>query len=130
MADPLDKQRLDKWLWAARFFKTRQLSVAAIEGGKIRVDGQRPKPSRLLIPGSRITVRKGSLEWRVTVAALSKQRGSAEMAAGLYIEDPDSHAERQRLTAELRDERASAPAAARPGKRDRRLIHRFKRDST
>ncbi|WP_295878369.1 S4 domain-containing protein [uncultured Thiohalocapsa sp.] len=119
-------QRLDKWLWAARFFKTRPLAVEAINGGKVQVDGQRVKPGRSIRPGTRLTIHKGELEWRIEVQALSKQRRPAAEAALLYIEDEASRVKRQEQVRERREAgHAPAPERGRPTKRDRRRIGEF-----
>jgi ribosome-associated heat shock protein Hsp15 len=119
-------QRLDKWLWAARFFKTRPLAVEAINGGKVQVDGQRVKPGRSIRPGTRLTIHKGELEWRIEVQALSKQRRPAAEAALLYTEDEASRVKRQEQVRERREAgHAPAPERGRPTKRDRRRIGEF-----
>jgi len=121
--DPL---RIDKWLWAARFFKTRSLAAKAIDGGKVRVNGEAAKPSRALKVGDEVALRLGELEWVVEVLALSRQRGPAAQAALLYAEREDSRA--RRLAAMAKRKAQPHPAAAlkgRPTKKDRRLIHRF-----
>jgi ribosome-associated heat shock protein Hsp15 len=116
-------QRLDKWLWAARFFKTRPLAVEAINGGKVQVDGQRVKPGRAIRPGNRLTIHKGELEWQVDVLALAKQRRPAAEAALLYTEDEASRLKRQEIVRERREAgHAPAPERGRPTKRDRRRI--------
>jgi ribosome-associated heat shock protein Hsp15 len=118
--------RLDKWLWAARFFKTRALAHAAIEAGHVRLNDERAKPSRDLKPGDRLRIRNGETEWLVTVAQLASQRGPAPVARTLYDEDPDSVAARERRREEQR--LGADPGQAihgRPTKRDRRMIHRF-----
>jgi ribosome-associated heat shock protein Hsp15 len=119
--------RLDKWLWAARFYKTRQLAVEAINGGKIKVNGQRAKPGRSIDTGMRIEIQKGGLSWDIEVIALSKQRRSASEAALLYLEGEESRLRRQELVRERRETGAGpGDASGRPTKRDRRLIQRFK----
>lgn len=118
--------RLDKWLWAARFFKTRTLAAQAVAHGRVRLDGERVKPARDVKCGDRLDIQIEALDWSVTVRELTKQRGSAAVAQTLYEEDPASaarRAQRQQLAA-----LAPHPAAAfkgRPTKRDRRHIHRF-----
>jgi ribosome-associated heat shock protein Hsp15 len=120
--------RLDKWLWAARFFKTRQLATAAINGGKVELEGQRTKPGRTVRPGARLTVHKGSLSWEITVTGISKQRRPAGEAAMLYEEDEASRLRRQELVRERREQGSALPGrGSKPSKRDRRLIHRFTR---
>jgi len=118
--------RLDKWLWAARFFKTRSLATQAIEHGRVKLAGERVKPAREVRPGDRLDIRIGEFVWMLTVRALAMQRGPAPLAQALYEEDPDRHARRQQ---QARDRKlAASPAAAikgRPTKRDRRQIHRF-----
>ncbi|MEY6432008.1 S4 domain-containing protein [Thioalkalicoccus limnaeus] len=118
--------RLDKWLWAARFFKTRQLAVEAINGGKVHLDGHRAKPGKTVRPGSRVTVHKGSLSWDLTVVAISRQRRGAADAALLYDEDEASRSRRQELVRERREQGSAGAPVGRPSKRDRRQIERFK----
>ncbi|MBK1617817.1 RNA-binding protein S4 [Lamprobacter modestohalophilus] len=116
-------QRLDKWLWAARFFKTRPLAVEAINGGKVHLDGQRAKPGRSVRPGTRLSIHKGQLEWQIEVKALSKQRRPASEAALLFEEDEQSRLKRQEL---VQERRAAGPSlrveGGRPTKRDRRRL--------
>jgi ribosome-associated heat shock protein Hsp15 len=123
--DP-EGERLDKWLWAARFFKTRALAVEAINGGKVQVNGQRAKPGRTIRPGARLSIHKGPLAWNVEVLVLSRQRRSATEAALLYLEDEASRLRRQELTRARRELGAGAGhPGERPTKRDRRQIQRF-----
>lgn len=115
--------RIDKWLWAARFFKTRSLAQQAIAAGRVKLDDARVKASHELKAGDSLVVRKEDLEWRVSVRVLSDRRGPAEKARLLYEETPESRAERERR----RDLRrwGAEPAAGikgRPTKRDRRLL--------
>ena len=118
--------RIDKWLWAARFFKTRGLAAKAVDGGRVRVNGEGPKPSRILKPGDELAIRAGELEWVVEVRALSRQRGPAAQAALLYAEREDSRARREAAIALRKVEpHPAAGVKGRPTKRDRRLIHRF-----
>lgn len=123
----ISKVRLDKWLWAARFFKTRSLAKQAIEGGKVHYDGARCKVSKEVCIGATLRIRRGYEEMTVEVEALSDQRGPAPVARQLYRETTESQAAREQAAA-LR--RAAGPGnaapAGRPGKRDRRLIHRFR----
>ena len=115
--------RLDKWLWAARFFKTRSLAQQAIESGRVTLNHQRIKPAHLLKISDLVSVRVGELVWRIQVKNLSERRGPATEARKLYDETAESRAERERRV-ELR--RWSADPAAgikgRPTKRDRRRL--------
>jgi len=122
----VERVRIDKWLWAARFFKTRSLASQAVDGGKVKLNGQRVKPAKDVKPGDELLIFAGELAWTVNVIALSERRGPAEAARKLYAESEASQARRQaaiemrRLQAvPLREERG------RPSKRDRRLIRRF-----
>ena len=126
MTEALEGIRIDKWLWAARFFKTRQLAIDAINGGKVHLNGQRTKPGRILKPGACLQISKGPLEWDVEVKGISRQRGPASEAALLYEETEESRERRQELTRERRELGVYSPGPrTRPNKRDRRLIHRF-----
>lgn len=120
--------RLDKWLWAARFFKTRALASEAVEGGKVHLNGQRSKPGKPVRIGSRLLIHKGGLEWDIEVSELPAQRRPASEARGAYQEMPGSQERRERMVAERRAARLAAPhqPVSKPNKRDRRLIHRFK----
>lgn len=119
--------RLDKWLWAARFFKTRQLAQEAIAGGKVHLNGQRVKPGREIQVGARLEISKDQLVWVVDVTALSSRRGPAREAALLYQETSESLARREAELIRKREQRDSDVLQdGRPTKRDRRLIHRFK----
>ena len=117
--------RLDKWLWAARFFKTRNLAIHAINGGKVHYNGQRVKPSREVHLGDSVAVRTHVLR-TVLVQGLSLQRRGTPEAALLYEETPESIGKREKES-ELRQQVAVIrdPRTGRPTKRDRRLIHRF-----
>ena len=118
--------RLDKWLWAARFFKTRSLAQQAIVAGRVKLDDARVKPSHEIKTGNAVSVRVGDYEWQVRVLQLSDQRGPAEQARKLYQESEASRAERERRQ-DLRRWGAE-PASAlkgRPTKRDRRRIEDF-----
>jgi len=118
--------RLDKWLYAARFYKTRTIAAQAIESGRARVDDQRVKPSYAVKAGTRINLSKDSLVWKVEVAAVSDKRGPASEAARLYREFPDSAAVREEEIAKRKAAAASAPrTSGRPTKRDRRKLHSF-----
>jgi ribosome-associated heat shock protein Hsp15 len=126
-----DRMRLDKWLWAARFFKTRALASEAVEGGKVHLNGQRTKPGKDVRVGSRLEISKGGLSWDIEVLVLPPQRRPASEAATFYHESEDSRRRREGAVAEMRAARAATPlqTASKPSKRDRRLIHRFKERS-
>jgi ribosome-associated heat shock protein Hsp15 len=123
------RMRIDKWLWAARFFKTRSLAKQAIDGGKVHCNGEHCKSSREIEAGFILQIRQGFDERTVIVKALSEQRRGAPQAALLYEETPESLALRERLAAERRAQNAAQPPdSGRPTKQDRRRIHRFKRE--
>jgi ribosome-associated heat shock protein Hsp15 len=126
----LGRVRIDKWLWAARFFKTRSLAADAVGGGKVLVAGERVKPAKLLQIGDEVRLRFGPYEHVVMVRAISERRGPATVAATLYEETAASRAAREKLAEQLR----MAPATfvyeekGRPTKRDRREIERLRDD--
>ena len=120
--------RLDKWLWAARFFKTRSMAAEAISAGKIQVNEARVKPSRILQKGDTVRIRKGPYTYTVLVRGLTTHRGPASQASALYDETEVSRLQRERLAEERRALAASLPVSdGRPNKRDRRRIIRFTR---
>ena len=120
--------RIDKWLWAARFFKTRSLATDAVSGGKIRLNGVPTKPARDVKTGDRLDVFNGETRWEVIVRALSEKRGPASEARLLYEETPDSIAAREAEQMRRRFEaEPSADIHGRPTKRDRRQMDRFGR---
>ncbi len=123
--------RLDKWLWAARFFKTRKLAAEAVQGGHVHLNGQRTKPGKTVQVGSRLHIRKNGLEWKIEVLELPAQRRPAREAVNFYREDEQTRLKRQEITARRRAEREATPIRTdkRPSKRDRRLIHKFKQGS-
>lgn len=122
------KVRLDKWLWAARFFKTRSLAKQAIEGGKIHCDGQRVKPSKEISVGISLTIRQDLDEKIILVIALSDQRRGAPEAALLYAETEASIMEREKRSAERKAGLGSFIVSDhRPNKKERRQIHQFQR---
>jgi ribosome-associated heat shock protein Hsp15 len=121
--------RLDKWLWAARFFKTRSLAAHAIEGGRVRLNGGRPKPAKDVKPGDEVVVHVGELEWVVDVRALSARRGPAEEARKLYEERADSRAKREAIVeVRKREPNPGFGLRGRPTKRDRRMLRRLTGD--
>ena len=122
--------RLDKWLWAARFFKTRSQAAAAISAGHCDCDGQRVKAGKRVHVGDELTLRKGPYRYAITVLALSETRGSAADAQTLCQESPDSVRARQQVAEELKLDRALGPPAwvkVRPTKKDRRTLTKLKR---
>ncbi|HEY9508134.1 MAG TPA: S4 domain-containing protein [Gemmatimonadales bacterium] len=125
--DGRDKVRLDKWLWAARFFKTRALAAEAVEGGKVQVNGDRPKRARPLQVGDELRIRLGPYEHIIVVRALSDRRGPATQAAGLYDETAASRSAREALSVQLKTLHSLfGPEKGRPTKKDRREIERLK----
>lgn len=124
-----DKVRIDKWLWAARFFKTRSLAAKAASGGKVQINGQRIKPARSVVIGDIVRINRYDVEFIVTVLGLADKRGPAKVARTLYEESPESEAAREVQRDERRIQRLSSPKMPdqRPGKRDRRLIREFVR---
>ena len=127
MADDSNSVRVDKWLWAARFFKTRSLATDAVAGGKVEVNGERAKPAKSVKPGDEIRLRLPPYEHILIVRGIAERRGPASVAQGLYEETEASAAERRRLAEQLR----MSPAAfvfedrGRPTKKDRRELTRF-----
>jgi ribosome-associated heat shock protein Hsp15 len=119
--------RLDKWLWAARFFKTRALAAEAVEGGKVQVNGDRPKRARPVQPGDELRIRLGPYEHVVMVRALSGRRGPAAAAAALYEETEASRMAREERSVQLKSLHSLfGPEKGRPTKKDRREIERLK----
>jgi len=123
----VERVRLDRWLWAARFFKTRALAAAAIGGGQVELNGARSKRAKPVAVGDRLRIRRGPFEYLVVVRALVQQRAAAAAAAALYDEDPEGKRRRERLAEQLR----LAPSLryegkGRPTKRERREIEKLK----
>ncbi|MFC1530285.1 RNA-binding S4 domain-containing protein [Gemmatimonadota bacterium] len=123
----MESVRLDRWLWAARFFKTRALAVRAIDGGKVHLNGSRPKRSKTVRAGDGLTIRKGPFEYSIKVKAVAERRGSAAVAQELYEESADSIKRREVTRAQLK----AAPTPGyegrgRPTKKDRRVLDRMK----
>jgi ribosome-associated heat shock protein Hsp15 len=123
--------RLDRWLWVARFFKTRALAAVAIDGGKVHVNGERVKRARLIRAGDRLEIRLPPYQHVVVVLGLSERRGPARDAARLYEETRESAAERERVAFQLKAAHVlfAPDSGDRPTKRDRRRLERFKRGS-
>jgi ribosome-associated heat shock protein Hsp15 len=118
-----DTVRIDKWLWAARFFKTRSLATDAVDGGKVRLNRDRVKPARGVKVGDSLEIDNGATEWEVVVRELSDQRGPAAIAQALYSETEQSIARRQQQAEQKKFFREpSATLKGRPTKRDRRLL--------
>ena len=119
--------RVDRWLWAARFFKTRSLAKTAVEGGKVHLDDQRTKPAKELRIGQVLTIRKGIQLQTVVVDAVSEHRGSATVAQTLYTETPESVELREISVSRRRMERAGLTIpTGRPNKKDRRALTQLK----
>ena len=122
-----DRTRIDKWLWAARFFKTRSLATEAVDGGKVQINGETAKPAKQVKVGDAIRLRQGAFEYRLVVKGIAERRGPASVAQGLYEEEAESKAAREKHAEQLR----MAPAAfayeekGRPTKKDRRDLSRF-----
>lgn len=126
MSEQDEPIRIDKWLWAARFLKSRSLAAEAVSGGKVEINGERAKPSRIVRAGDKLCVRRGPYEWTVLVKDVSRLRGPAPQAQLLYDETVDSVQQREAVAARLQLERPPEfGAAGRPTKRDRRAISRF-----
>ncbi len=128
MAD-LEAIRIDKWLWTARFFKTRKLASDAVSGGKVHLNGQRCKPSKEVKIGMLMTITKDIHQWNLTVEGINSHRRPAKEAVLLYKEDQASIDKRQEQILLEKEQRAAMPHAERehrPNKKQRRQIHRFK----
>ncbi len=124
----LARVRLDKWLWAARFFKTRALASEAVAGGKVYLNGARAKPGRAVAVGDHLNIRRGPYVFDIVVRALASRRGPAALAASLYEESEQSREERARVATQLENARAlHSEQRGRPDKRERRTLIRFLR---
>jgi len=122
-----DTVRLDKWLWAARFFKTRSLAARAVNGGKVQLNGNRVKAARALNSGDRLQIQKGGFQYSILVLDLSLRRGSATVAQSLYEESDDSRARREVLHEQYRLAAASTPRPqSKPDKKARRQLRELK----
>lgn len=131
ITDQDKKIRIDKWLWAARFFRVRATASQAVAGGHVYVNGERAKPSRAVKAGDELRITRGNEEFVVVVTGLHDRRGPATLARTLYEETAASSEARQKALAQRRLMAATNPVdpARRPGKRDRRLIRKFIRGS-
>ncbi|AKS41991.1 RNA-binding S4 domain-containing protein [Wenzhouxiangella marina] len=118
--------RLDKWLWSTRFFKTRSLAQQAIRGGKVEINGQKPKASRLVRVEDRLQIGRGELLFEVVVIGLAERRVSAEQARALYEETAESIERREAQLARKREAREAGAQAGRPDKRQRRALERLR----
>lgn len=128
MAEKINSMRLDKWLWVARFFKTRALATEAVNGGKVHRAGQRVKPSQAVQVGDSLEITRGQYSYSIHIDGLIKQRGSARVAATLYTETTESISEREKLSEQFKLLAAQTPSPQhRPDKRSRRRIIRFTR---
>jgi len=124
----MDAVRIDKWLWAARFFKTRALATSAVLGGRVHVNGERTKPSKLIHVGDVLEVTRATERWTVAVTQIAEKRGPASLAQTMYSESADSRAKRELETLERRLARApGADAGARPTKQARRRLDALRR---
>ncbi len=119
--------RVDKWLWAARFYKTRSLAADAVTSGKVELNGERTKPAKTVKAGDSVRIRSGVFEQIVTVRALSDKRGPATVAQTLYAETEESAAARARLAERMRYEMPAAAESGRPSKKGRRDIARLRK---
>ena len=120
--------RIDKWLWAARFFKSRSQAAEAVSGGKVHINGQRVKAGKTIQPGDELSIRKGPFEWAVMVRELSIRRGPAVKAQKLYEETEESRERRSALAEQLRAQGQRQPfLKGRPTKKARRQLDRFTR---
>lgn len=123
--DSVEKFRIDKWLFAARFFKTRSLAAEAIERGRVTLNDQRVKPAKVLAAGDKLTIRIGNYQYDIEVLGLSNKRGAAPVAQQLYRETGESRERRELLAARLKAQPQPFNTKGRPTKRDRREIERF-----
>ena len=119
--------RIDKWLWAARFYKTRSMAADAVTSGKVELNGERTKPAKAVKSGDTLRIRQGVFEQIVDVKALSESRGPAKVAQTLYAETPDSLAARAKLAERMRYEMPPGTDTGRPSKKDRRDITRLRK---
>ncbi len=127
--DSPDSVRLDRWLWAARFYRTRSAATRAAAGGKVELNGQRPRPASAVRIGDEVAITKAPYETRIVVRGLAERRGSAADAAGLYEETAASRRRRERLARQMRVHRVPRyEGKGRPTKKERREIERLRPD--
>ncbi len=123
----MERIRLDKWLWMARFHKTRTLAAEAVDGGRVQVGGERVRRSRLVGVGDELRIRNGALEWVVTIQGIPSRRGPPAEAAALYEESAEGRVQREQRAAELKAAHAANPwGGQKPTKQDRRNLRRLK----
>jgi ribosome-associated heat shock protein Hsp15 len=128
VSEPLASVRLDRWLWAARFYTARPLAVAAIDGGKVQVNGDRVKRSKFIKPGDQVRIRQNPYEYLVEVTELADKRGSAKVAATLYQESAESLEAREKLAFQMKHaEPTLFQTKGRPSKKQRRDIRKWKK---
>lgn len=127
MANDAEKLRLDKWLWTARFYKTRTLAAEAVTGGKVHLNGERCKAGRAVKPGDSLTITRGYQEMEVIILGLNKQRRPASEAIQLYLETEQSIKQREAKAELMKQNMSSEQRHKRPNKKDRRQIVRFRR---
>lgn len=123
--DSIEKYRIDKWLFAARFFKTRSLASDAIERGRVTLNDHRVKPAKAIAVGDMLTIRIGNYQYSIKILALSNKRGSATQAQQLYCETDESRQQREVLAARMKAQPQPFFSKGRPTKRDRRDMERF-----
>lgn len=124
-----EKFRIDKWLWAARFFKTRSLATSVVENGRVHINDERVKPAKTVTVGDRLSINIGRYQYVIEVLALSNKRGSAPEAQKLYRETDESRQRREAISTQLKAQPQPFHFKGRPTKRDRREIERFKKGS-
>jgi ribosome-associated heat shock protein Hsp15 len=123
----MDGVRVDKWLWAARFYKTRRAATEAVAGGKVQVNGERAKPAKVLRPGDGVRIRQGPYEFELAVRALAQRRGSAREAAALFDETAESRQRRERIALQMKLQALPVyEGKGRPTKKARRDIERLR----
>ena len=128
--DSTDRLRADKWLWAARFFKTRALAAAAIDGGHVHLNGARTKPGKLLRAGDELRIRRGTEEFHIIIKKISARRGPASEAVGLYEETPESMEKRAQHAQQRHVLQSSVThPRSRPNKQQRRKLMRFRKQA-
>jgi len=123
---PDNKERIDKWLWSARFYKTRSLAAGALDRGKVEVNGERAKRARNIVPGDMVSVRRGPYTWTVVVQLLELQRKSAAAAALMYSETDESRRAREAVRVQLASLPIRPAGEGRPSKKERRQLRELR----